>query len=903
MATAVVSHRFVFGIKGGVTSNVNFLDEQTVIYPAGSNCILYHIDQKSQRFILGSDKSQGMTAIAISPNRRYIAIAERGDKPTITIYDLHTLKRRKILSSADHNFGEYVSLAFSPDSKYLASQGGKPDWTLLYWTWEKSKVMATTKTTNQQSAPIYQVTFNPQDNTQLCVIGNGIFKLFRYSEGNLKQFAFLKMEPHNYLCQSWVTEDKVIVGTDEGRLFLFEAGELKNEFTLTTSASDFKSRIILINHSCYLKNIYSIYIRIYISWPTIDQITDAKHEDKTPINDIVTYEKGFICCTASGAAYIFEKGEERDSYKKLKEIRLPIDTQHADTPDSSIPEIKHLALSPSEENLICSTSDNQLYTVVVSTADISKGDIPRFDVLTFPFHRDAITGMDTCIRKPLIATCSMDKSVRIWNFESGMLELHKDFQEEAFSVAVHPSGLYILVGFSDKLRLMNLLIDDIRTFREFTIRGCRECSFSNGGHLFAAVHGNVIQVYSTTTFDNVTNLKGHNGKVRSVRWSIDDGSIISCGMDGAVYEWSVFTSKREGESVLKSCSYTDVTVSPEGKVIYAVGTDHTLKEICDSQILRDIHAGDAVFTQVAISHSGKMLFAGTNNGTVRSIKYPLTATGEWQEYQAHALGVAKLRISYDDQYLFSVSEDGSFYIFKISEKEGRGLKRDKEVAFAEEILITKSDLEEKNAMMTELKTRVDELKMENEYQLRLKDMNYNEKIRELTEKFIQEMESLKTKNQVLKTEKDKEETRHEEQIHDVLEDHAKELQDLESANNQKLMSEYEKYQELQAKSQKMQEEYERQLNEMDESKEVSLQDLTEYYENKLQEKSSQLEQANEEQQQLTREYDETKRQIEEDVDREIVDIKNKYERRLRDEKEANLRLKGETGIMRKKVNY
>ena len=50
--------------------------------------------------------------------------------------------------------------------------------------------------------------------------------------------------------------------------------------------------------------------------------------------------------------------------------------------------------------------------------------------------------------------------------------------------------------------------------------------------------------------------------------------------------------------------------------------------------------------------------------------------------------------------------------------------------------------------MAELKTRVDELKMENEYQLRLKDMNYNEKIKELTEKFIQEMESLKTKNQV-----------------------------------------------------------------------------------------------------------------------------------------------------------
>ena len=35
-----------------------------------------------------------------------------------------------------------------------------------------------------------------------------------------------------------------------------------------------------------------------------------------------------------------------------------------------------------------------------------------------------------------------------------------------------------MVGFSDKLRLMNLLIDDIRSFKEFTIRGCREVSVS-----------------------------------------------------------------------------------------------------------------------------------------------------------------------------------------------------------------------------------------------------------------------------------------------------------------------------------------------------------------------------------------------------------------------------------------
>ena len=102
--------------------------------------------------------------------------------------------------------------------------------------------------------------------------------------------------------------------------------------------------------------------------------------------------------------------------------------------------------------------------------------------------------------------------------------------------------------------------------------------------MFAAVHGNVIQIYSTTSFENVANLKGHNGKVKSIVWSADDSKIVSCGMDGAVYEWETATGKRVGESVLKSCSYTGVSVTPDGKTTFAVGSDKTLKEISDSQV-------------------------------------------------------------------------------------------------------------------------------------------------------------------------------------------------------------------------------------------------------------------------------------------------------------------------------
>ena len=50
--------------------------------------------------------------------------------------------------------------------------------------------------------------------------------------------------------------------------------------------------------------------------------------------------------------------------------------------------------------------------------------------------------------------------------------------------------------------------------------------------------------------------------------------------------------------------------------------------------------------------------------------------------------------------MFSAGTDGSLFIYKVADKDGRGMKRDKEITYSEEILITKSDLEEKVYIIT-----------------------------------------------------------------------------------------------------------------------------------------------------------------------------------------------------------
>jgi hypothetical protein len=483
-------------------------------------------------------------------------------------------------------------------------------------------------------------------------------------------------------------------------------------------------------------------------------------------------------------------------------------------------------------------------------------------------------------------------------------------------------------------------MDDIRSFKEFPVKACRECQFSTGGHLFAAVNGNTIQVFSLFTGELVATLRGHNGKVRSLFWNADDSSIVSAGLDGAVYHWDLDEAKREAEFVQKGVSYYSALCNREGTAIYAVGGDRLLKEIevPSSQLTKEFLC-DATLGQLVLSGSQRLLFgAGAEPdrpGAIRAFKFPLT--GESTEFQCLSAPVTRLRVSFDDQFLFAAGEDGAVCIFEVRDKEGRPTRTSgKEgditasvasaalsggftggssyqyeglgghggsmASFSEEILVTKSDLEEKNTLMLELKNKVDELMLHNEYQLRLKDMTYNENLKDLTEKFTHEIELEKNKYELLREDKNDIEMEYEEKIKQLEEHHLQQMQETEAAYQQKIMKEVERYQEVltQREAQCLHWKSEQQRLVTTHDKYVA--DVTEDFEQRLNEDRQLRMQMEEEKDELGREYRETVAQVEADVDEEIEALKKKYEDKLQAEREATLRFKGENGIMKKKFS-
>ena len=259
-------------------------------------------------------------------------------------------------------------------------------------------------------------------------------------------------------------------------------------------------------------------------------------------------------------------------------------------------DITSISLTPSEEMLVCSCASSQLASFPLANIDILKPTESNFHFFG-GFHHGPITGLDSCVRKPIVATCGADRTLRIWNYATKGCEQVKYFSEEPLSLSLHPNGHHVLVGFGDKLRFFNVLLDDVRQVQDFPVKACRECRFSRGGQYFAAVMGPTIHLFDTHTFEPMGVLKGHSGTVKCICWLEGDLGMVSAGLDGAVYEWRLETSERVEDHVLKSCQYEAVVCGPHTKTkmaVVAAGRDGVLREILRgsmSTVSHETHIG------------------------------------------------------------------------------------------------------------------------------------------------------------------------------------------------------------------------------------------------------------------------------------------------------------------------
>lgn len=259
-----------------------------------------------------------------------------------------------------------------------------------------------------------------------------------------------------------------------------------------------------------------------------------------------------------------------------------------------------------------------------------------------------------------------------------------------------------------------------------------------------------------------------------------------------------------------------------------------------------------------------------------------------------------MKLSFDDCTLITSSQAGVLSIWKLAYSEGKTIVLDKDFTYFNEILIGKTDLEEKISSIKDLTQRTHELEMEHTYQMRQTESAYADKIKDIHDTYCQAIEELKNKIEILEGNHNAELNNINTDINLMKERHEASMLEMEAKYNSQLIVEYDKYLTLEDLKEKMKEEYEARLDLLEKSKKATIEELTKSYESKLCNLNKMLEESQDEIRKEINEHEEVTNQIEEDDDREIEEMRIKYEEMMKNEKETNIRLRGEAGVMKKK---
>ncbi|EMD37120.1 hypothetical protein CERSUDRAFT_84154 [Gelatoporia subvermispora B] len=265
-----------------------------------------------------------------------------------------------------------------------------------------------------------------------------------------------------------------------------------------------------------------------------------------------------------------------------------------------------------------------------------------------------------------LASGSSDKTLRLWNTETGTLVSPQPVghEDHVYCVAFSPTGRCVASGSKD--HTIRLWDPETGPTPTTTFRGHSDTifsiSFSPDGRRLASASGDcTLRAWDVITGLTVVGpLEGHEATVESVSFSPDGHQIVSGSWDKTIRIWNADTGEMlVGPMQGHKESVFSVAFNPDGRLVASGSEDKTIR-IWDAetgrQVVDPLRGHKSWVRSVAFSPDGNFVASGSDDKTVRLWD---VSTGEMiaGPFEGHTDQLRSVVISPDGKRVASCSID------------------------------------------------------------------------------------------------------------------------------------------------------------------------------------------------------------------------------------------------------